>query len=697
MPARPIDESPLRGHPAKHRRRLPEALLALAAAVALVIAPAMTASAESPVSFASSPVLDAAGALSPADVASVEQAASTLYDEHRVQLFVAFVDDFSDPSDRAAWADETATLNGLGTDDVLLAVAVEQRQYQVSVAQGFALDDAQVSSLQTDDIEPRLVESDWAGAAVAAAEGIGTRLDAPTAGETLGSGLLITLGILAALVVLGVVVWLLVGRSRRRRAAEAVEASLDELATQAGSALVHADDAVRTSEQEVGFAEAQFGSDATGPFREALVTAKGVLGEAFSLQQRLDDSEPETDQERRDGYARILELCAGIDRVLDEKAEAFEQLRALEKNAPEVAAQLSARVATVSERLSPTRSILADLAARYAPSAIDDVSDDADEAEDRLRFARDGAGSALEAISSGDTGRAAVLLRAGQQAAEQASGLLDAVATRATDLREAEGSLAARLAEIRADVAQGRALAAASTDPESAALAQNVGAAVAETTAALDGIERDASATPRDPLGLLERLTAADATIDTAVGGYRDAQAQQQRERAALTAELTAARSRVSAAEDFIASRRGAVGSEARTRVAEAARAAEYAAQIAATDPREALASAQRASSLAQQALDRARSEASAYSAPNAVGSPFGGNTTGAFLGGILVDSLLGGGGRRSGYRSGGFGGGGFSGGFGGGGSSRRSGGGGGFGGGRSGGGGGRRGGGGRF
>ncbi|WKK73351.1 TPM domain-containing protein [Rathayibacter oskolensis] len=585
----------------------------------------------------------------------------------------------------------------MGTDDVLLAVAVEQRQYQVSVAQGFALDDAQVASLQTDDIEPRLVESDWAGAAVAAAEGIGDRLDAPTAGETLGSGLLLTLGILAALVVVGLVVWLLVRRSRRRKAAEAVEASIDELATRAGSALVHADDAVRTSEQEVGFAEAQFGSDATGPFREALVTAKGMLGEAFSLQQRLDDAEPETEQERRDGYARILQLCTGIDEVLDEKAEAFEQLRALEKNAPEVAARLSARVAAVAERVAPTRRTLADLAARYAPSAIDDVVDDADQAEDRLRFARDGAASALESISSGDTGRAAVLLRAGQQAAEQASGLLDTVAARSTDLGEAEASLAARIAEIRADVTQGRTLVASSSDQESAALVQNVAAAVASTESQLDGIERDAAISPRDPLGLLERLAAADATIDTAVGGYRDAQAQQQRERAALTAELTAARSRVSAAEDFIASRRGAVGSEARTRVAEAARSAEYAAQIAATDPREALASAQRASSLAQQALDRARSDASAYSAPNAVGSPFGGSTTGAFLGGILVESLLGGGGgRRSGYRSGGFGGGGFSGGFGGGGSSRRSGGGGGFGGGRSGG-GGRRGGGGRF
>ncbi|AND15657.1 TPM domain-containing protein [Rathayibacter tritici] len=680
MPARPH-------HPVSSLR-LP-ALVALLVAATLALVPTTAAVAESPVAFSSSPVLDSAGVLSPAETTEIERASSALNNQHRVQLFVAFVDTFTDPSDRTAWADETATRNGLGTDDVLLAVAVDARQYQVSVAQGFALDEEQVSSLQTDDIEPRLAAGDWAGAAVAAADGIGQRLDAPTTGESLGSGLLIALGVLAALVVIGLVVLFLVRRARRRRAQEAVEASIDELATRAGSALVHTDDAVRTSEQEVGFAEAQFGADATGAFREALVTAKRLLGEAFTLQQRLDDAEPETDQERRDGYQRILQLCADAEQTLDERASAFDELRDLEKNAPQVAAALAARATEVGDRLPSTRALIADLSVRYAPTAVEDVSDDADQAEDRLRFARDQLAAAQQAMQAGDSGRAAVLLRAGQQAAEQASGLADAVAARRADLQRAEASLAGRLAEIRADVAQGRAL-AASDAPESAAQAQNVATAVASTEAALDGVERAAGSQPHDPLALLEALAAADATIDAAVGGFRDAQAQRERERAALGAEFTAARSRVSAAEDFIAARRGAVGSEARTRIAEAARSAEYAERMATIDPREALASAQRASSLAQQALERARTDAGSYSAPNAVGSPYGHGTAGAFLGGILVESLLSGG-RSGGYRSGGFGGGGL-GGFGGGGSSQRSGGGG-FGGGRSG--GGRRGGGG--
>ncbi|KZX20625.1 TPM domain-containing protein [Rathayibacter tanaceti] len=134
MPARPH-------HPA--RSRLVPTLVALLAAAALALVPATAAVAEPPVSFSSSPVLDTVGALSTAETAEVEQAASELYDAHGVQLFVAFVDTFSDPADRTAWAERTATLNGLGTDDVLLAVAVDGRQYQLSVADSVALDEGQ--------------------------------------------------------------------------------------------------------------------------------------------------------------------------------------------------------------------------------------------------------------------------------------------------------------------------------------------------------------------------------------------------------------------------------------------------------------------------------------------------------------------------------------------------------------------------
>ena len=122
----------------------------------------------------------------------------------------------------------------------------------------------------------------------------------------------------------------------------------------------------------------------------------------------------------------------------------------------------------------------------------------------------------------------------------------------------------------------------------------------------------------------------------------------------------------VSAAEDYITARRGAVGADARTRLAEAGASLVHAQQLQGIDPQQALAYAQRANQLAAQAIQFAQQDVGSFER-NQGGGGGGGNVAGAVLGGILINSLLGGGGGGRG-RGGGFGGGGFGGGFGGGG-----------------------------
>ncbi|MCU1437914.1 MAG: Fibrillarin, partial [Naasia sp.] len=150
----------------------------------------------------------------------------------------------------------------------------------------------------------------------------------------------------------------------------------------------------------------------------------------------------------------------------------------------------------------------------------------------------------------------------------------------------------------------------------------------------------------------------------------------------------------------------GGVGTDARTRAAEAERRLAVAEQLAPTDPEQALAEAQAAGSLAASALNFAHSDVDGFW--SAGGGSYGSTRTGyrggsggddiagAILGGI-IGGMLGGGGNRGGSFGGGFGGGVRRSGGGGGwssGSRSRSGG---FGGGRGFGGSGRRGGGGRF
>ncbi|WP_241987430.1 TPM domain-containing protein [Cryobacterium glucosi] len=97
------------------------------AVVGLGAGPGTPASAEDPPSFGSSHVVDRVGALG-SRTAEVTAALDRLYAETRTDLFVAYVDSFTGVADRQQWADQTADENGLGTNDVLLAVATSDRQ-----------------------------------------------------------------------------------------------------------------------------------------------------------------------------------------------------------------------------------------------------------------------------------------------------------------------------------------------------------------------------------------------------------------------------------------------------------------------------------------------------------------------------------------------------------------------------------------
>ena len=91
----------------------------------------------------------------------------------------------------------------------------------------------------------------------------------------------------------------------------------------------------------------------------------------------------------------------------------------------------------------------------------------------------------------------------------------------------------------------------------------------AGTEATVEDVQAKLAAGRVNPLELAQRLDAANRSIDGVLQGVRDARAQAQRAQTMLQQTLLAAKARVSACEDFITARRGAVGPEARTRLAE--------------------------------------------------------------------------------------------------------------------------------
>jgi len=669
------------------RRLLTRGLLAVGLVIGALLGVAAPAAATDPVDLGPDHVVDQAGVLSGADKARITAAAKKLYDEHRIDLYVVYVDRFTDPVDAVDWANDTAARNGLGQRDYLLAVATDGRTYYLSGDDDGPVTADQLDRIEQNDIEPKLHAGDWAGAGVAAATGLS---DAVGGG---GAGAAFFWVFLVGVIVVGVVVFVLVRsrRSRKKQAAagpatpqsELQSIPLKELERRAGSALVQTDDAVRTSEEELGFATAQYGAEAVVPFQAALDAAKGQLREAFTYKQRLDDAEPDTDEQRREWNIHIVQLCTAANQTLDAQADAFDELRALEKRIPEASAGIADQAAGLRRRIATAQETLAALAQRYTDASLATVHDNIDQATQRLDFTDTALAAAAQKAAAGDTSAAAVGVRAAEESADQAGLLLDAIDRLGADLAAAQQSIDATLAELRSDLAEAQAL-AASDDPGG-----TIAAAVAGTTQTVSDVQAALSAGRVNPLELAQRLDAANHSIDAVLQGVRDARAQAQRAQSMLQQTLLAARARISACEDFIAARRGAVGPDARTRLAEAGRLAAQAEQTAATDPVSALAQAQRAAQLADEATQRAQADVGGFQ-PQAggMGDIFGGGTSGrggsgamgAILGGILIDSVLrggmGGGGSWGGGNWGGGGGGFSAGSFGGGGTRTRRGGG---------------------
>jgi hypothetical protein len=153
-----------------------------------------------------------------------------------------------------------------------------------------------------------------------------------------------------------------------------------------------------------------------------------------------------------------------------------------------------------------------------------------------------------------------------------------------------------------------------------------------------------------DPLGAFTRLSAADAALDKLLATIAEETAAAKRLSQSYDQALMVAESRVRGVSDFIDTRRGSVGSEARTRLAEARRHLEAAQAAVATDVPGAIGHANAAADLAARAQSQA--DADVRAAQRTYVGNTGGNTS-AELGGIIIGGILSGAmreGRRGGY-----------------------------------------------
>ena len=593
-------------------------LLATSLAAATLLAPSVAA--EPPFRLPDT-VTDNAGVLDERQLAEVQRAVDQLYTERRVRLWVVFVESFA-PQGAVGWAQQTRTTSDLSNDDAILAVATGQRSYAFLVPSAAAGGSStRVDDIRRDRIEPALRNSDWAGAATAAASGLANISKGGGKGGSLSMTPMLVIAGIGLLVIAAMLLW-----SRRRRAkrheADVVAAknidptdpaalasvpigALDDLSR---SIVVDVDNAVRTSANELVLAVEEFGEAQTASFATAVDNARNTLKQAFAVRQKLDDDVPEPLPERRDLLTRVVVSAAKANRELDTQTANFHQMRDLVFNAPERLDALTQQLVTVTARVEPSEQKLTELKSEFAESALASVARNVDAARERLGFADEAitTGRALAAKPvAGEVGELVDCVRGAESSLQQANTMLDAVDSAASDIRRAVSTLPSAIEDIQRGITQaGAQLAEGGLGKEVELSAARDEAVKAVTAAQATGAA--------DPLGTFTTLTQADADLDRLLAGVAEEREAAERLMRSYSKALFTAQSRVRSVSDYIDTRRGSVGPEARTRFNEAVRQLEAAETKSTTNITEAIAHANGAAMLAAQAKQLANDDVQA-------------------------------------------------------------------------------------
>jgi len=229
-------------------------------------------------------ITDSSGVLTDSGRTAVSSAIDRLYRDQHIQLWVAYVDNFSGLK-RDNWADQTRSASAMGDHDVLLAVATNTKLYAFSVPPNLqGLTAAELSSLRSNRIEPAVGAKDWSGAAVVAADGLDKQAkpaSSPSSSKRIWPLIAIAVIAVIVVVVILVVVLLLLRARHRRRAGPSGQVSIGGGDQSLGQALSTADARLRQISDYVAKHGESIGAEAQARLEDAkrhLAAAHGRQG-----------------------------------------------------------------------------------------------------------------------------------------------------------------------------------------------------------------------------------------------------------------------------------------------------------------------------------------------------------------------------------------------------------------------------------
>ena len=612
------------------------------------------------------------------DASKAQQAVDTMSSKHGVGLWVLTVSDSSRKA--SAIAEQTFKNTKLGRDDMLLVINIPA---DGSASKSYKLQAHSNSSKFSESdykridsaLKKQLSAGDYDAAVAAIPENMSGSSGSGSSDGSSGSGssaLPLLLGGGAVAAAGGAAAWtvykrrknkenddMLFGKRRKQAASGGTPGNqatgpaamtVEQLRTQAGSALVQADDTVRAAAEELSYAQAQFGLSATDAFTAALDSARKHLSRCFELRKILDDDIPETEPQQRQMYTEILQHCSEAVGEIRAQEEAFNKRRGIEANLPTSIAESTQRADETEQAIVMAETILVTLSAAYPASSLTSVSQAPEQARRLLAAGRTALDQARASVEASQEATAVEQVRIAQGSIAQAGQLAAQVTGARERLQSAAKDLEAAIASISSDLVDAKRLEGSVPAATLAPLVADAEAAVAQ------GRQASGSSPSGDPLAALDHLAQAEAAIDAALAPAREREENDSRARASLGSRLARLNSQVESVTSYITTYRGAVGPSARTALSEAARHATAATSMQTTDPVAALAEVAAAEPLVAQA--QALAEADVRGSSSSSWSPrsgesysggYGRSGGGLDLGSLLLGGLLMGGGHSYG------------------------------------------------
>ena len=608
------------------------------------------------------------------DASKAQQAVDTMSSKYGVGLWVLTVSDSSQKA--SAIAAQAFKDTKLGRDDMLLVINIPS---DGSASKSYKLQAHDNSSKFSESdykridsaIKKQLSAGNYDDAVAAIPDNMSGSSGSGSSGDSGSSALPLLLGGGAvATAAGGAAAWtvykrrknkenddMLFGKRRNQSGAPGNQPAgpaamtVEQLRTQAGSALVQADDTVRAAAEELSYAQAQFGLSATDAFTAALDSARKHLSRCFELRKILDDDIPETEPQQRQMYTEILQHCSEAVGEIRAQEEAFNKRRGIEANLPTSIAETAQRADETEQAIVMAETILVTLSAAYPASSLTSVAQAPEQARRLLAAGRTALDQARASVEASQEATAVEQVRIAQGSIAQAGQLAAQVTGARERLQSAAKDLEAAIASISSDLVDAKRLEGAVPAATLAPLVADAEAAVAE------GRQASGANPSGDPLAALDHLARAEAAIDAALAPAREREENDSRARASLGSRLARLNSQVESVTSYITTYRGAVGPSARTALSEAARHATAATTVQTTDPVAALAEVAAAEPLVAQAQALAeadvRGSSSSWS-PNSgerysYSRDYGRSGGGLDLGSLLLGGLLLGGGHNYG------------------------------------------------